>query len=56
MSVVLALFVGGTGLVPPGELAKAEPEVMRRRAAAKAMVRILRVMVELQALVAPPRM
>src|ERR1700731_1946580 len=47
---------GGTGLVPPGELAKADPVAVRRRAAAKASVRILRVMVELPGAVAPPRM
>jgi hypothetical protein len=46
--VVLVLLAGGTGLVPPGELAKAEPVVVTRKAAAKASVRILRVMVELR--------
>jgi hypothetical protein len=49
-------LVGGTGLVPPGELAKADPVAVARRAAVSARVRILRVMVELQALVAPSRM
>ena len=50
------LAAGGTGFVPPGELAKAEPAEVTRRATARARVRVLRVMVELQALVAPPRM
>jgi hypothetical protein len=42
--VVVVLAGGGTGLVPPGDMAKAEPEAVARRAAAKARVRILRVM------------
>jgi hypothetical protein len=48
------LATGGTGLVPPGELANADPVAVTRRAAVRVRVRILRVMVELQALVAPP--
>jgi hypothetical protein len=46
MTVVVVPFVGGTGLVPPGELAKADPVAVARRAAVSAKVRILRVMVE----------